>query len=176
MRDEALQRDASGIAGVAIRIERAAISQRLVTRVQDLFTKKETAMAAGHEPLLDGSRRSINKYPTYPCRCIGHTETRGKSGRARWRCRRRARRPSTTALVARGVEARRLMPSGMGSDEPLEDNHSAAGRAKNNRVEIVFLLSSERGGTASPRASPGIGPGAAELRLRRPGRASLRSL
>jgi flagellar motor protein MotB len=27
----------------------------------------------------------------------------------------------------------------VGGDEPFEDNHSAAGRAKNNRVEIVFL-------------------------------------
>ena len=43
------------------------------------------------------------------------------------------------ALVSRGVESKRLMPSGVGSDEAIEDNRTSAGRAKNNRVEIVFL-------------------------------------
>ena len=31
------------------------------------------------------------------------------------------------------------MVSGLGGEEPFMDNRSASGRAKNNRVEIVFL-------------------------------------
>jgi flagellar motor protein MotB len=31
------------------------------------------------------------------------------------------------------------MVSGLGGEDPYVDNKSAAGRAKNNRVEIVFL-------------------------------------
>ena len=44
-----------------------------------------------------------------------------------------------SALGARGVETKRLMTSGLGGDEPYFDNKTASGRAKNNRVEIVFL-------------------------------------
>ena len=31
------------------------------------------------------------------------------------------------------------MASGLGGDDPRFDNKSATGRAKNNRIEIVFL-------------------------------------
>ena len=44
-----------------------------------------------------------------------------------------------TALAERGVDTKRLMVSGLGGEDPFVDNRSAAGRAKNNRVEIVFL-------------------------------------
>jgi hypothetical protein len=44
-----------------------------------------------------------------------------------------------SALAAKGVETKRLMASGLGGDDPRFDNKSANGRAKNNRIEIVFL-------------------------------------
>jgi flagellar motor protein MotB len=43
------------------------------------------------------------------------------------------------ALVTRGVDVRRMMASGQGGAEPIADGRSAAGRASNHRVEIVFL-------------------------------------
>jgi type VI secretion system protein ImpK len=43
------------------------------------------------------------------------------------------------ALVARGVDVRRIMASGQGGAEPVGDGRTAAGRASNHRVEIVFL-------------------------------------
>jgi outer membrane protein OmpA-like peptidoglycan-associated protein len=138
MRDDALSRDASGIAGVSVRLDRRGDLQRLVLAIPDLFVRKQTAMAPGHDAVLDGLASLVNKYPTYPVQVIGHTDNKGKSGELVAISAARAQ-VVYSALVARGVEARRLMPSGVGSDEPLEDNHSASGRAKNNRIEIVFL-------------------------------------
>jgi outer membrane protein OmpA-like peptidoglycan-associated protein len=138
MRDDALSRDASGIAGVSVRLDRRGELQRLVLAIPDLFPKKKTEMASGHDAVLDGLAALVNKYPTYPVQVIGHTDNKGKSGELVAISAARAQ-AVYAALVTRGVEARRLMPSGMGSDEPLEDNRSAAGRAKNNRIEIVFL-------------------------------------
>jgi flagellar motor protein MotB len=40
-------------------------------------------------------------------------------------------------LRARGVDPGRLSTSGAGDTQPLADNHNAAGRARNRRVEIV---------------------------------------
>jgi len=137
-RDDSLSRDATGIAGVTVRSEKRGDLQRLVVSVPDLFVKKQTTLAPGHDGVLDGLAQLVNKYPTYPVQVVGHTDNRGKSGELVAISAARAQ-AVFSALVARGVDAKRLMPSGVGSDEPIEDNHSASGRAKNNRVEIVFL-------------------------------------
>lgn len=41
------------------------------------------------------------------------------------------------ALVAQGIEAKRLSTAGHGQDKPVADNSSEEGRAKNRRVELV---------------------------------------
>jgi outer membrane protein OmpA-like peptidoglycan-associated protein len=136
-RDEALQRDATAIPGVAVRIERIGDSQRLVISAQDLFNKKETALGPGHEPLLDSLAVLINKYPTYPIHVLGRTETRGKPGELLAMSQARAQSVST-ALAARGVDPRRMTVSA--DPAPSGDSKSApAARTKSNRVEIVFL-------------------------------------
>ena len=43
-------------------------------------------------------------------------------------------------LISRGVDAKRLLISGMGGDDPLFDNKTTTGRTKNNRIEIIFLF------------------------------------
>jgi outer membrane protein OmpA-like peptidoglycan-associated protein len=138
VRDEALAHDAAGVGGVTVRIERRGELQRLVLAVSDLFTKKQTMLAPGHDDVLDGLAALIKKYPSYPVQVVGHTDNKGRSGELLALSAARSQ-AVFSALVARGVEARRLMTSGQGGDEPVADNHSTAGRAKNNRVEIVFL-------------------------------------
>ena len=134
-RDEALQRDATALSGVAIRIERIGDSQRLVISVQDLFTKKEIALGPGHEPLLDSLASLINKYPSYPIQVLGRTELRGKPGELLAMSQARAQSVST-ALAARGVDPRRMTVS---ADAPLNEPKTPAARGKSNQVEIVFL-------------------------------------
>jgi outer membrane protein OmpA-like peptidoglycan-associated protein len=138
VRDEALVHDASGIAGVSVRVERRGELQRLVLAVSDLFTKKTTSVAPGHDGVLDSLAGLIKKYPSYPVQVVGHTDNKGKASELIALSAARSQ-AVMTALVARGVEAGRLMPNGVGGDEPIADNKSSAGRAKNNRIEIVFL-------------------------------------
>jgi len=109
-----------------------------VLSVSDLFVKKQTMVADGHDAVLDGLASLINKYPSYPVQVVGHTDNHGKAGELVAISAARSQ-AVYAALLARGVEARRLMTSGLGGDEPIADNRSTAGRAKNNRVEIVFL-------------------------------------
>jgi outer membrane protein OmpA-like peptidoglycan-associated protein len=138
LRDEALGRDAAAVPGASVRLERRGELQRLVISVSDLFTKKQTALPPGHEAVLDGLAALINKYPSYPVQIVGHTDNKGRAGELVALS--AARSQSVyAAMLARGVEARRLMTSGLGGDEPIADNKSASGRAKNNRVEIIFL-------------------------------------
>jgi outer membrane protein OmpA-like peptidoglycan-associated protein len=42
-------------------------------------------------------------------------------------------------LVSKGVAAERISYQGFGPDQPIADNKSPLGRAKNRRVEITIL-------------------------------------
>ncbi len=42
-------------------------------------------------------------------------------------------------LVSKGIEANRVYTEGKGEKQPVADNKSAAGRAKNRRVEIEVV-------------------------------------
>jgi outer membrane protein OmpA-like peptidoglycan-associated protein len=137
-RDEALSRDASGIAGVTVKMERRGDLQRLVLIVPQLFIKRQPSIAPGNDGVLDSLASLINKYPSYPVQVVGFTDNKGKPSELVAVSAARAQ-AVYSALASRGVETKRLMTSGLGGDEPYFDNKTASGRAKNNRVEIVFL-------------------------------------
>ena len=67
------------------------------------------------------------------------------------------------ALVALGVDQKRLLTKGYGPDKPLVDNTTAEGRAKNRRVQFVIL---ER--AAAKPAEPGKAPVAPRPALPKP--------
>ena len=137
-RDEALSRDAYAISGADVRLERRGDLQRLVIAIPALFSKRQPSIAPGFDTVLTAVSELIKKYPTYPVQIIGYTDNKGKSSELLAISAARAQ-AVLTALATRGVETRRLMTSGLGADDPRFDNKSVAGRAKNNRVEIVFL-------------------------------------
>lgn len=137
-RNEALARDAPTITGVKVRIDPRGDLQRLVIVIPELFKKREPGIAPGHDNILDGVATLLKKYPSYPVQVIGYTDNRGKSNELIAISAARAQ-AVYSALAERGVEVKRLMVSGLGGEDPFVDNKSASGRAKNNRVEIVFM-------------------------------------
>ena len=138
VRDEALAREAAALPGVTVRLERRGELQRLVIAVSNLFVKTQTTVSPAKEAVLEPIARLIVKYPTYPVQVVGHTDNRGKTGELVALSQARAQ-SVFSSLVSKGVEARRMMVSGQGPNEPIADNKIAAGRAKNSRVEIIFL-------------------------------------
>lgn len=137
-RDEALGRDAAAIHGVTVRLERRGDLQRLVLPLRDLFAKKSTQVAPSATGALDAVAELLKKYPTYPVQVVGHTDNRGRHDELVAVSMARALAVNA-ALLQRGIDPKRMVVSGSGPDEPSTDNKSAAGRAQNNRVEIVFL-------------------------------------
>ncbi len=138
VRDEALARDAAALPGVSVRLERRGELQRLIIAVQDLFAKSQTTLQPGKDDALEPIARLVMKYPTYPVQVVGHTDNRGKAGELIALSQARAQ-SVFSSLVAKGVEARRVMVSGQGPNEPIADNKIGAGRAKNSRIEVIFL-------------------------------------
>ena len=45
----------------------------------------------------------------------------------------------TRVLVTAGMDAKNLIPSGVGANDPVASNNTAAGRQKNRRIEIALL-------------------------------------
>lgn len=68
----------------------------------------------------------------------GHTDNTGSATLNRTLSQRRAE-VVVNYLVSKGVPAENLTAKGVGPDEPIADNGTAAGRAKNRRVELRLL-------------------------------------
>ena len=68
----------------------------------------------------------------------GHTDDIGNAAANRTLSRQRAQ-AVVDALVVRGIAADRLRAAGFGADQPIADNATSEGRARNRRVELVRL-------------------------------------
>ncbi len=68
---------------------------------------------------------------------VGHTDTVGKSGNDKISI---ARAEAVKAyLVSKGIEKNRVYTEGKAATQPVADNKTAEGRAKNRRVEIEVV-------------------------------------
>jgi outer membrane protein OmpA-like peptidoglycan-associated protein len=99
----------------------------------------------GLRPVLDAFARGLQGQPQTEVRIIGHTDNTGSDALNERLSMQRAQ-ATRDYLTARGVAAGQIMVAGHGEREPVADNASDAGRARNRRVEI-FL--GERATTAT---------------------------
>jgi outer membrane protein OmpA-like peptidoglycan-associated protein len=138
---EDLAREAATIDGITVRRDARGAVQRLVLPVpaDALFVRRETTIGPGKGGvLLDKLASLIKKYSAYSVQVVGYSDSRGRSGELLALSLARAQ-SVYAALVSRGVDPRRLVVSGQGAAEPISDNRTVAGRARNNRVEIMFV-------------------------------------
>lgn len=66
----------------------------------------------------------------------GHTDNSGNAKSNQTLSEERAK-SVVAALVAQGIDAKRLSSAGFGQDKPIADNSTEEGKAKNRRVELV---------------------------------------
>jgi outer membrane protein OmpA-like peptidoglycan-associated protein len=86
-------------------------------------------------PILDRFATTLNQNPVTTVTIIGHTDSTGTDAINDPLSVNRAA-ATRDYLVAHGVATNRIVISGRGSREPVADNNTAEGRAKNRRVEI----------------------------------------
>ncbi|HZZ83998.1 MAG TPA: OmpA family protein [Anaeromyxobacteraceae bacterium] len=77
----------------------------------------------------------LAKYSDDRVQVLGHTDSTGRSSANEELSQRRANAVKEI-LVGRGVQQTQITALGMGQTKPIADNASAAGRAKNRRVEV----------------------------------------
>ncbi len=85
----------------------------------------------------------LAKYSDDRVRVEGHTDS---SGDAKYNQQLSERRASAVkaVLVSRGVQEKQILVVGMGESKPVADNATAAGRAKNRRVELHIDVPGEK--------------------------------
>ena len=95
-------------------------------------------------PILDRFATTLNENPVTTVTIIGHTDSTGTDAINNPLSVNRAA-STRDYLVARGVVANRIAIDGRGAREPIADNNTVEGRAKNRRVE-VFVAEPALGG------------------------------
>ena len=89
-------------------------------------------------PTLDNAVQVLKDYPAIRLEISGHTDADGKREANLDLSRRRAESVKRY-LVEHGIDAGRLETRGAGPDEPIADNKSKAGKAKNRRIEFMLI-------------------------------------
>ncbi len=89
----------------------------------------------GFKPVLDRFAQNLITYPVTTVSVVGHTDSTGSDAINRPLSVERAS-SVRDYLISRGIDSRRIAIEGRGSGQPVADNATEAGRAKNRRVEI----------------------------------------
>jgi len=89
------------------------------------------------QPVLEQFAQGLNSQPNTEVRIVGHTDSTGSDAVNNTLSVNRAQ-SARDYLVAKGVDGRRITTEGHGAKQPLADNATETGRAKNRRIEIYL--------------------------------------
>jgi outer membrane protein OmpA-like peptidoglycan-associated protein len=84
---------------------------------------------------LDAAAKVLKEFPDVRVEISGHTDSDGDRDHNLDLSRRRAEAVKNY-LVNKGIDASRMTTRGAGPDEPIADNNTKAGKAKNRRIEF----------------------------------------
>ena len=103
------------------------------------FEVKSYALTSEGETLLDEISTALESVPKVRVRITGHTDSQGSHEENQVLSELRAQ-AVLDYLVARGADRSRFDVVGLGESEPIADNDTAEGRARNRRIEFTALL------------------------------------
>lgn len=102
------------------------------------FEFNSSIITVGSYPALDNAVKTMNKNQEYKLDVAGHTDSTGDDAYNQWLSERRAASVAKY-LTDKGINAERLKAAGFGETQPIADNETTEGRAKNRRVEFKVL-------------------------------------
>ncbi|MDI1268828.1 MAG: OmpA family protein [Polaromonas sp.] len=123
-------------AGTGVAVSQTADNRLKLDIPSDIsFATGRSDVSTTFAPILNQFATSLNQNPVTTVTIIGHTDSTGSDAINNPLSIDRAN-ATRNYLVARGVAGNRVATDGRGSREPIADNNTNEGRAKNRRVEI----------------------------------------
>lgn len=116
----------------------------VVVFADDQFQQGRGDLDARADAGLDRIATLLREDPQRIVRLEGHTDDTGNRSRSIEQSGRRAE-AVRAALVARGVEARRIVVRALGDSYPVASNETSLGRERNRRVEAVISTAARSG-------------------------------
>ncbi len=128
------------VAGIAANAGCPEVKEEIKTKVE--FAARNIFFNTGSYQLQKKSYAPLNEVaqilkdnPTLQLDVEGHTDNSGDAAKNQTLSENRAAAVKAY-IVAQGIEKARLTSAGYGIDKPIADNKTAAGKAKNRRVEL----------------------------------------
>ncbi len=102
------------------------------------FESGSAALTPDSHPVLDQVIASMSAYPEVRIEIRGHTDSQGPAAFNQSLSQKRAE-SVRQYLINGGIAANRITAIGVGEEEPISSNATAAGRAENRRIEFKRL-------------------------------------
>jgi len=112
-------------------------SRSILSAAQISFARDRASLNGASRELLDALAAALSACPGLKIAITGHTDAAGGAAANRRLSLARARAVGDYLRTA-GVDAARITTSGAGESEPLVNNTTAEGRARNRRIEFEF--------------------------------------
>jgi outer membrane protein OmpA-like peptidoglycan-associated protein len=102
-----------------------------------LFDTNSAVLKPASASQLDEIAKYLVANPKINLLVVGHTDNQGALDFNVELSRKRAAAVVQALVSKQGIDAKRLVPRGVGMLAPVESNRTEAGRVKNRRVELV---------------------------------------
>lgn len=102
------------------------------------FDTGKSELKKASETAISTIEQLMKSSETMEIRIVGHTDNVGKEEDNQILSQKRVQSVKNE-LVDRGISASRILVSGVGEKEPIADNNTTEGRAKNRRVEFEII-------------------------------------
>ena len=124
--------------GTGVQVIREGDNIRLIMPGNMTFPTDAYNLRSDFYPVLNSVGIVLAKYADTTLRVTGHTDNTGAKSYNQTLSERRAQSVADY-LVTREVARQRMLVEGMGFSQPIADNGSTEGRARNRRTELYIL-------------------------------------
>lgn len=124
--------------GTGVQVARDGENIRLIMPNAITFNTNEAIIKASANPVLDSVAKVAKEYSKTSLQVLGYTDSTGNDTINIPLSQRRAAAVAQY-LGLRGLASTRITAAGMGAQNPIASNATAAGREQNRRVEIYLI-------------------------------------